>query len=296
MAGVKDGACARCRCRRRNRRSVFIQKCTLNNNPPQLAQARRRGAGPFWTYLGPSPMSNRSRATPSSRCRCKPEGGTPGDATAAQMMQSQVPTALRSRRNPRRPRAESRAAASHRHNRFSGFVARAGMRITTANVGLVPLRYHLLRLDYCSLANARSIPIAQEIARGFRKLDLQRDLGGLGIDCINACGHHHVGHMGGLGVEKNGEEFYAAAARPMRSRVWRADRPRGALRASGRCRGRRRHRLPGAARANELFIETVKRTGIEVSGSASMPLVENGRVVEDRYVLAADGPIPARVR
>jgi sulfite reductase (NADPH) hemoprotein beta-component len=66
-------------------------------------------------------------------------------------------------------------------------------------------------LDYCSLANTRSIPIAQEITRRFRNLDLARDLGKLHINisgCINACGHHHVGHIGILGVEKNGEEFF----------------------------------------------------------------------------------------
>jgi sulfite reductase (NADPH) hemoprotein beta-component len=66
-------------------------------------------------------------------------------------------------------------------------------------------------LDYCSLANARAIPVAQELTRRFRDLDLARDLGRLHINisgCINACGHHHVGHIGILGVEKNGEEFY----------------------------------------------------------------------------------------
>ena len=66
-------------------------------------------------------------------------------------------------------------------------------------------------LDYCSLANARSIPVAQELTRRFRNLDAARDLGRLHINisgCINACGHHHVGHIGLLGVEKNGEEFY----------------------------------------------------------------------------------------
>jgi sulfite reductase (NADPH) hemoprotein beta-component len=66
-------------------------------------------------------------------------------------------------------------------------------------------------LDYCSLANARSIPVAQEITRRFRDLERQRNLGRLHVNisgCINACGHHHVGHIGILGVEKNGEEFY----------------------------------------------------------------------------------------
>ena len=66
-------------------------------------------------------------------------------------------------------------------------------------------------LDYCNLANARSIPISQEIAREFASYEDQADIGKLHINisgCINACGHHHVGHIGILGVDKKGEEFY----------------------------------------------------------------------------------------
>jgi sulfite reductase (NADPH) hemoprotein beta-component len=66
-------------------------------------------------------------------------------------------------------------------------------------------------LDYCDLANARSIPIAQDIARRFENLDRQHDIGELKIKisgCINACGHHHAGHIGILGVDKKGVEYY----------------------------------------------------------------------------------------
>ncbi|WP_219895280.1 nitrite/sulfite reductase [Aquisediminimonas profunda] len=66
-------------------------------------------------------------------------------------------------------------------------------------------------LDYCSLANARSIPIAQKIAKRFENLDRQRDLGELKLKisgCINACGHHHAGHIGILGVDRKGTENY----------------------------------------------------------------------------------------
>jgi sulfite reductase (NADPH) hemoprotein beta-component len=66
-------------------------------------------------------------------------------------------------------------------------------------------------LDYCSLANARSIPLAQDLSQRFKDHALARTIGRLHINisgCINACGHHHVGHVGILGVEKNGEEFY----------------------------------------------------------------------------------------
>jgi sulfite reductase (NADPH) hemoprotein beta-component len=66
-------------------------------------------------------------------------------------------------------------------------------------------------LDYCDLANARSINIAKEIARRFADLERQHDLGELKIKisgCINACGHHHVGHIGILGVDRKGVENY----------------------------------------------------------------------------------------
>jgi sulfite reductase (NADPH) hemoprotein beta-component len=66
-------------------------------------------------------------------------------------------------------------------------------------------------LDYCALANARSIPIAQDISRRFSAPERAKEIGKLKIKisgCINACGHHHVGHIGILGVEKKGTELY----------------------------------------------------------------------------------------
>ena len=66
-------------------------------------------------------------------------------------------------------------------------------------------------MDYCALATARSIPIAQAISNRFAALDRQEKIGELKIKisgCINACGHHHVGHIGILGLDKQGEEFY----------------------------------------------------------------------------------------
>jgi sulfite reductase (NADPH) hemoprotein beta-component len=65
--------------------------------------------------------------------------------------------------------------------------------------------------DFCSLANAVSIPVAEAIARRFDDLDYQHDIGELDLNisgCMNSCGHHHVGHIGILGVDKNGEEWY----------------------------------------------------------------------------------------
>ena len=79
------------------------------------------------------------------------------------------------------------------------------------NAGLITDIICCPGLDYCDLANARSIPVAQKIARRFADLERQHDIGELKIKmsgCINACGHHHAGHIGILGVDKKGVEFY----------------------------------------------------------------------------------------
>ncbi len=83
--------------------------------------------------------------------------------------------------------------------------------VATPNVNLVTDIIACPGLDYCSLANARSIPVALELTRRFQSLDKAHSIGRLHVNisgCINACGHHHVGHIGILGVEKNGKEFY----------------------------------------------------------------------------------------
>ena len=83
--------------------------------------------------------------------------------------------------------------------------------LATPNVGLASDIIACPGLDYCTLANARAIPIAQEIATRFADPAVAEEVGELRIKisgCINACGHHHVGHIGILGVDKKGEEFY----------------------------------------------------------------------------------------
>jgi sulfite reductase (NADPH) hemoprotein beta-component len=65
--------------------------------------------------------------------------------------------------------------------------------------------------DFCSLANAKSIPVAEAIQRRFDDLDFVYDIGELDLNisgCMNSCGHHHIGHIGILGVDKQGAEFY----------------------------------------------------------------------------------------
>jgi sulfite reductase (NADPH) hemoprotein beta-component len=87
----------------------------------------------------------------------------------------------------------------------------AAVGLGTPNLGLVTDVIACPGLDFCNLANARSIPVAQRIIERFRDLDRQHDIGELRINisgCINACGHHHVGHIGILGVDRKGEEYY----------------------------------------------------------------------------------------
>src|SRR3546814_7588863 len=83
--------------------------------------------------------------------------------------------------------------------------------LADANLDLVTDVIACPGLDYCTLANARSIPVAQKIQRRFAEMERQLDLGELKIKisgCINACGHHHAGHIGILGVDRKGTENY----------------------------------------------------------------------------------------
>ena len=83
--------------------------------------------------------------------------------------------------------------------------------LATPNLGLLTDIICCPGLDFCALANARSIPIAQDISHAFTDLDELQKIGQFTINisgCMNACGHHHVGHIGILGVDKRGEEFF----------------------------------------------------------------------------------------
>ena len=142
----------------------------------------------------------------------KPTGGTPGDATSEQM---RVLADLGERYS------HDELRISHEQNVILPHVHRADLPavyaalreagLATANIGLVGDIIACPGMDYCALATARSIPIAQQISEVFADLDAQRDIGPLKIKisgCINACGHHHVGHIGILGLDRAGVENY----------------------------------------------------------------------------------------
>lgn len=142
----------------------------------------------------------------------KPIGGIPGDASAEQMELVADIAATYSFDEIR---------VSHEQNLVLPHVAKADLAavydllqsdgLVTPNAGLITDIIACPGLDYCALANARSIPVAQRISERFGDQQRQLEIGDLKIKisgCINACGHHHVGHIGILGVEKKGEELY----------------------------------------------------------------------------------------
>jgi sulfite reductase (NADPH) hemoprotein beta-component len=142
----------------------------------------------------------------------KAHGATPGDATAAQM-RVMADLAERYGHGELRISHEQNVILPHVHKgdlpALHAALAQAGL--ATANVGLISDIIACPGMDYCSLATARSIPIATQIAERFRALDLEHEVGPLKIKisgCINACGHHHVGHIGILGLDRAGVENY----------------------------------------------------------------------------------------
>ncbi|MEM9641779.1 MAG: nitrite/sulfite reductase [Pseudomonadota bacterium] len=142
----------------------------------------------------------------------KPIGGTPGDATSAQM-RVLADLAERYSHDELRISHEQNVILPHVHRADipDVYAALRAAGLATANIGLVSDIIACPGMDYCALATARSIPIAQQISESFADLDAQRDIGALKIKisgCINACGHHHVGHIGILGLDRAGVESY----------------------------------------------------------------------------------------
>ena len=183
----------------------------LEDSPPQLAQARAADRR-FSRWVNNSVANHKEPGYAIVTISLKPEGETPGDATSEQM-DTIADLADRYSFSEIRVGHEQNLVLPHVAQRDLPALWRAlgAAGVATPNVGLVSDIISCPGLDYCSLANTRSIPVAQELTRRFRDLDLAHDLGRLHINisgCINACGHHHVGHIGLLGVEKNGEEFF----------------------------------------------------------------------------------------
>ncbi|KPH81238.1 nitrite/sulfite reductase [Bosea vaviloviae] len=142
----------------------------------------------------------------------KPVGLAPGDATSEQM-RLVADLAERYSFDELRVTHAQNLVLPHvrKDDLFAIWQALVPVGLATANLSLITDIIACPGLDYCALATARSIPIAQAISQRFADVERQADIGELNIKisgCINACGHHHVGHIGVLGLEKRGIESY----------------------------------------------------------------------------------------
>jgi len=166
----------------------------------------------YGEWLDRNLHSHRQPGYVSVTISLKPIGGAPGDATDAQM-DTVADLAERFSFDELRVTHEQNLVLPHvrisdLREVYNGLVA-AGL--ATGNAGLITDMITCPGMDFCALATARSIPIAQEISKRFASTERQREIGDLKIKisgCINACGHHHVGHIGILGLEKKGIENY----------------------------------------------------------------------------------------
>ena len=166
----------------------------------------------YGRWLDNNINSHREPGYASVTISLKPIGGAPGDATDAQM-DAVADLAERYSFDELRVTHEQNLVLPHiavadLRAVYDGLVA---AKLADGNLGLITDMICCPGLDFCALANARSIPIAQDISRVFAAPERQQEIGPLKIKisgCINACGHQHAGHIGILGVEKKGGELY----------------------------------------------------------------------------------------
>jgi len=215
---------------RRQVEEEFAHMKTLSIDPPvaELARIRAHFADPayqagisddidlsypdFAVWVRQNVAAHKQPGYAIATISLKPAGGIPGDASADQIDLMADLAAQYSMDELR---------VTHAQNIVLPYVKKADLYtlwqkldaagLASANLDLISDIIACPGLDYCSLANARSIPVAQKISERFADLDRQRDLGEVKLKisgCINACGHHHAGHIGILGVDRKGTENY----------------------------------------------------------------------------------------
>ena len=184
---------------------------TLPDDPPCYATARNDDAG-FQLWADNNLFPHKQPGYAAVIVTLKTTGVPPGDASSTQM---------RALAELAEVYSFGELRVTHEQNIVLPNVAKKDLHavwqclaehdLANANSGLITDIIACPGMDYCALATARSIPIAQRLSERFADPARQRQIGKLGIKisgCINACGHHHVGHLGILGLEKAGQEFY----------------------------------------------------------------------------------------
>ncbi|MDE3029684.1 MAG: nitrite/sulfite reductase, partial [Paracoccaceae bacterium] len=180
---------------------------------PTKAHDAARAADPVYrSWADTNLASHRHPDYAIVQVSLKAPGATPGDATSDQM-RVLADLAQFYGHDELRISHEQNAILPHVHKgdlpSVHAILKKAGL--AAANIGLISDIIACPGMDYCALATARSIPVAQQIAQRFAALDLEHEVGEIKIKisgCINACGHHHVGHIGILGLDRAGVENY----------------------------------------------------------------------------------------
>jgi sulfite reductase (NADPH) hemoprotein beta-component len=168
--------------------------------------------GPFGAWARRNVHPHKVPGYASVTLSLKKTGVPPGDVTSAQMDAIAELADRYSGGELRVSHEQNLILADVRQRDLAALWHEAlGLGLATPNLGLITNIIACPGGDFCSLANAKSIPVAEALQRRFDDLDYQHDIGELDLNisgCMNACGHHHVGHIGILGVDKNGEEWY----------------------------------------------------------------------------------------
>ena len=190
----------------------FFLPPAFRNAPEDAYHAARAADAEFRVWADTNLTQHRAPGYAIVTVSLKAHGETPGDASADQMrLLADLADAY----------GHGELRISHEQNVILPHVHKSDLpalhaalqkaRLATANIGLLSDIIACPGMDYCALATARSIPVAQELATHFKAIGLEREIGQLKIKisgCINACGHHHVGHIGILGLDRAGVENY----------------------------------------------------------------------------------------
>jgi sulfite reductase (NADPH) hemoprotein beta-component len=175
-------------------------------------ETAKRGDAAFARWVRANTHAHKVEGYSIVSISLKPEGGAPGDASADQMDLIADLADEYSFKEIRVTHHQNLVLPSVRKQDLYALWQRlAAVRLANPNVGFLTDIIACPGLDYCNLANARSIPIAQRLSRRFNDFQRLEEIGELRLNisgCINACGHHHAGNIGILGVDKQGEEFY----------------------------------------------------------------------------------------
>ena len=175
-------------------------------------EAKRASQGAFRSWTDTNLSAHRAPGYASVTVTFKAPGQTPGDASAGQM-RLLADLAERFGHGDLRIAHDQNVVLPHVHKSdlYALYLELKAAGLATANAGLISDIIACPGMDYCALATARSIPVAQDIADHFRARGLEDEIGKFNIrisGCINACGHHHLGHIGILGLDRAGVENY----------------------------------------------------------------------------------------